>query len=96
MRRWIRRACLALIVVSCSAVAQACPSCREANATDARLPFAYQSSILFMLAVPGTLASVLGFGLYRLNQQQEAALEAFESGQVWEGPAEPDAMDDQA
>jgi len=70
--------------------AQACPSCKDANASDNRLPLAYQASILFMLAVPAGLATTLGILLYRLNKQQEAAAAAFESGDVWLGDALPE------
>ena len=66
--------------------AQACPSCKEANQTDNRLPMAYQASILFMLGMPLTLATCFGIGLYRMNKAQEEAVRAFESGEVWQGP----------
>ncbi|MDB5391219.1 MAG: hypothetical protein JWM11_6865 [Planctomycetaceae bacterium] len=68
--------------------ADACPSCKNANATDSRLPLAYQASILFMLAVPTTLVSILGVMLYRLNKAQVLATEAFENGDVWLGHPE--------
>lgn len=86
----LRRTCLmsvALAGLLCSGVltstADACPSCKAANATDNRLPLAYQASILFMLGVPALMGSVLGVGLYRLNKAQVAAMEAFENGDVW-------------
>lgn len=63
--------------------ADACPSCKAANATDSRLPLAYQASILFMLGVPATLVTSLGVMLYRLNKAQEIATLAFENGDVW-------------
>ena len=63
----------------------ACPSCKTANATDSRLPMAYQFSILFMLTVPALMVTGLGVGLYRMNKVQEDALAAFESGDVWTG-----------
>jgi hypothetical protein len=76
-----------LVGIGCSGIftstAEACPSCKAANATDSRLPLAYQASILFMLSVPAVMCSALGFGLYRLNKAQVSAMEAFESGDVW-------------
>ena len=72
--------------VGSAASAEACPSCKEANQTDNRLPMAYQASILFMLGMPFTLATCFGIGLYRMNKAQEEAVRAFESGEVWEGP----------
>ena len=68
-----------------SGTAEACPSCKTANATDTRLPLAYQASILFMLGVPTVLCSVFGVMLYKLNQAQVRAMEAFENGDVWQG-----------
>lgn len=83
---------LALVGLCCSGMltstADACPSCKAANATDTRLPLAYQASILFMLGVPAVMVSALGFGLYRLNKAQVAAMQAFESGEVWNDSAE--------
>lgn len=71
-----------------SGTAEACPSCKNANATDTRLPMAYQASILFMLGVPTVMVSVFGVMLYRLNKAQVAAMEAFENGDVWQGNTE--------
>ncbi len=85
-RFWL--AGLAVMGLMCSGMlsgtAEACPSCKNANATDSRLPLAYQASILFMLSVPAVMCSVLGFGLYRLNKAQVAAMQAFENGDVWQ------------
>ncbi|MFO1021466.1 MAG: hypothetical protein U0903_12330 [Planctomycetales bacterium] len=87
MFRIVRKTGLAaLCLLGLSASAFACPSCRNANDTDSRLPMAYQTSILFMLSIPLTLGTVLSVGLYRLNKAQEAAVEAFESGDVWTTP----------
>lgn len=49
--------------------------CRAANESeeDNRLPRAYMYSILFMLAVPASLASGLGYSLYRLNKREQFA-----------------------
>ncbi len=84
---------LTLVALTCSGMlsntAEACPSCKNANATDSRLPLAYQASILFMLGVPAVMCSVLGIGLYRLNKAQEAAMQAFESGDVWQDETAP-------
>lgn len=74
-----------------SGTAEACPSCKAANATDSRLPLAYQASILFMLGVPTVLGSVGGVMLYRLNKAQVAAMEAFENGDIWQGESQPSA-----
>src|SRR5690348_3324349 len=74
--------------------AQACPSCKTANATDNRLPLAYQASILFMLTVPALMVTGFGVGLYKLNKVQEQALAEFENGDVWTGdPGIPEAND---
>lgn len=84
--------CFGLVCSGISpSTAEACPSCKAANATDSRLPMAYQASILFMLGVPTVMCSVLGVMLYRLNKAQVAAMEAFESGDVWEHPADETA-----
>ncbi len=72
-----------------SGTAEACPSCKNANAVDTRLPLAYQASILFMLGVPTVMCSIFGVMLYRLNKAQVRAMEAFETGDVWQGGAEP-------
>ena len=57
---------------SMSGVAEACPMCQIANESkaDDALPRAYMYSILFMLAVPTSLATAFGVGFYRLSQQQ--------------------------
>ena len=92
-RFWLT--CVTLAALLCSGMfsgtAEACPSCKNANATDSRLPLAYQASILFMLGVPTVLCSVFGVMLYRLNKAQVLAMEAFENGDVWQGQSEPTA-----
>jgi hypothetical protein len=57
---------------SMSGVAEACPMCQVANesTTSDAIPRAYMYSILFMLAVPTSLATGFGIGFYRLSQQQ--------------------------
>ena len=90
-RFWLTGLTLAVLVCSgvFSGTAEACPSCKNANATDSRLPMAYQASILFMLGVPTVLCSVFGVMLYKLNRAQVLAMEAFENGDVWQGSPEP-------
>jgi hypothetical protein len=73
------------LLIAGSGVAQACPSCKDGNATDKHLPRAYQASILFMLTVPAMMVTGLGVGLHRLNKAQEEAVAAFEDGSVWTG-----------
>lgn len=92
-RLWLAGLTFAVVLSSgmLSSTAEACPSCKNANATDSRLPLAYQASILFMLGVPAIMCSALGFGLYRLNKAQEEAMQAFESGDVWRDETEPEA-----
>ena len=46
-----------------------CQFANESKANDA-LPRAYMYSILFMLAVPTSLATGFGIGFYRLSKQQ--------------------------
>ena len=98
IRRAIIIGTLSLLLAGLTAgEAYACPSCKEANATNKNLPLAYQTSILFMLSVPLMIFSGFGIGLYRLNKAQEAAVAEFENGDVWtedpsfEPPHEPDA-----
>ena len=57
---------------SMSGVAEACPMCQIANEskTSDALPRAYMYSIIFMLAVPTSLAAGFGVGFYRLSKQQ--------------------------
>ncbi len=56
--------------------AQACPSCKAANETDARRPRAYMYSILFMLAMPATVFTGFGVSFYRLSRQAQQMAEA--------------------
>lgn len=92
-RFWLTGLTLASLFCSgvFSGTAEACPSCKNANATDTRLPLAYQASILFMLGVPTVMVSAFGVMLYRLNRAQVRAMEAFENGDVWQGQSEPTA-----
>lgn len=52
-----------------------CPMCKAAVEEKDRRPQAYMYSILFMLAVPATIFSGLGFGLYKINQADHASLD---------------------
>lgn len=54
--------------------ALACPMCKASTEADDNLPKAYMYSILFMLAIPATIFSGLGYGLYRLNKSEDQAL----------------------
>ena len=57
---------------SMSGIAEACPMCqlaKDSTANDA-IPRAYMYSIIFMLAVPTSLATGFGIGFYRLSKQQ--------------------------
>jgi len=58
---------------SLSEVAHACPMCQTANESKSgdALPRAYMYSILFMLAVPATMATGFGIGFYRLSKNRE-------------------------
>jgi hypothetical protein len=64
-----------------ASAAQACPMCKAANETDANLPRAYMFSILFMLAVPATVVTSFGIGLYRLSRQRPEELPAEDASQ---------------
>ena len=88
MRRCVSAGLLAAGVFAFSPAVSpvwACPSCKEANATESPLPRAYQASIIFMLTVPALLVTGFGVSLYRLNKIQETATREFESGDVWTG-----------
>ena len=78
----LRRACCVMAVLlgvtlagPLVGVAAACPMCKAANETEPNRPRAYMYSILFMLAVPATLATAFGIGFYRLARQQAALSE---------------------
>lgn len=59
-------------------VADACPMCRVANESDpnANKPRAYMYSILFMLSMPMMVFAGFSFGLYRLSQREQQAVDA--------------------
>jgi hypothetical protein len=52
--------------------AEACPSCKAANATTDRRPKAYMASILFMLAMPATVFTGFGVAFYRMSRKAAA------------------------
>lgn len=67
---------LALTAGTTAGVAQACPMCKQANATDSNRPKAYMYSILFMLAMPATVFTGFCVGFYRLSKKQQALRDA--------------------
>src|SRR5690606_23098043 len=67
--RSITIACIAFAVLLATDVAFACPMCKVAAESDDRLPRAFMLSILFMLAMPFTLAAVFGTAFYRLSKK---------------------------
>lgn len=93
MTRQLRMLLVALALFSggmiCSS-AEACPMCKAAVEDDDKssqaVPKAYMYSILFMLAMPASLATVFGVSFYRLARKQslinEEMLAAIESGNV--------------
>ena len=54
---------------------QACPNCKIANEESDAKPRAYMYSILFMLAVPGTMVGGMTFGLFMLGRRESQDLE---------------------
>ncbi len=64
---WILFVALA-VMLSCDVVS-ACPMCNVAAESDPKLPTAFMTSILFMLAMPFTLAACFGVAFYRLSQK---------------------------
>lgn len=59
----------ALAVILSADVATACPMCKAAAESDPKLPTAFLTSILFMLAMPFTLATCFGVAFYRLSKK---------------------------
>jgi len=79
MLKLIRWSAAAITVVSLTTgTVMACPMCKAALEEDSRLPNAYQTSILFMLSVPGTIFTTLGVGLVMLGRREAKALEGSE------------------
>lgn len=76
----MRRLSIAFVTVvllgSSAAVATACPMCKfgnEAKQTDEKVnlrPRAYMYSILFMLAMPASMVTALGVGIYRMSKNE--------------------------
>lgn len=69
-RRLFSAFIVGLTLAVSAGTAQACPMCKEANESNDRRPQAYMYSILFMLAVPATVATGFGIGFYRLAKKQ--------------------------
>jgi len=79
MLKLIRWSAAAITVVSLTTgTVMACPMCKAALEEDSRLPNAYQTSILFMLSVPGMIFTTLGVGLVMLGRREAKALEGSE------------------
>ncbi|RMG40436.1 MAG: hypothetical protein D6725_03445 [Planctomycetota bacterium] len=88
----MKRAVLCCLVLSCLVlvmwnVAQACPMCKVATESDARLPRAYMYSILFMLAMPATVFVGFSYGLWRLSRRERSVAEAVERMALDDGAA---------
>lgn len=81
-RTWILTLTAGLLLsLSAATPASACPMCKLANESDARLPTAYMYSILFMIGMPAMVFSGFSIGFWRLSRkaarlQQEAAEQA--------------------
>ena len=54
--------------------ASACPMCKAANEEDDAKPRAYMYSILFMLAVPGTMVGGMAAKLVAVSRRESASL----------------------
>jgi hypothetical protein len=68
--------------------ADACPSCKAANATSERRPKAYMASILFMLAMPATVFTGFGVAFYRMSRKAAATqLAANDTNNITDLPA---------
>jgi hypothetical protein len=62
----------ALAALAAADTALACPMCKAAAESDPRLPNAFMASILFMLAMPFTIATCFGVAFYRLSRKMPA------------------------
>lgn len=67
--RYILIGLVSLAVVFTADAATACPMCKAAAESDPKLPNAFLVSILFMLAMPFTLATCFGVAFYRLSKK---------------------------
>lgn len=87
MRRLLLSLAL-LIGVMGATPAHACPMCKYANENNQQSeaeqmrPKAYMYSILFMIAMPMTLASGYGLAFYRMSKKQQELMliEPFDDG----------------
>lgn len=79
---------LAVVVALTTDTVMACPMCKAALEEDTRLPHAYQTSILFMLSVPGMIFTTLGVGLVLLGRREAKALEGSELSDAGPSSAE--------
>lgn len=77
MRRLSIAAITVLLLGSSAAVATACPLCKFGNEAKQSedepvnmRPRAYMYSILFMLAMPASMVTALGVGIYKLNKHE--------------------------
>lgn len=77
MRRLSIAAITVLLLGSSAAVATACPLCKFGNEVKQSAdepvnmrPRAYMYSILFMLAMPASMVTALGVGIYKLNKHE--------------------------
>jgi len=78
-RRVVLPMALALLVIGLPSIASACPMCNQSIQEDKSLPFAYQASILFMLAMPASMVMALGIGIYKMSRN-ENNITGLESG----------------
>lgn len=84
MQRTLKVLCLSsalLLGMNAPGIAQACPMCKialEDNPDPAAKvrPKAYMYSILFMLSMPATLATLFGVSFYRLARRQQVLNDA--------------------
>ena len=75
--RWLLIAAIAFcanLVSGSIRQASACPMCKAANEEDDAKPRAYMYSILFMLAVPGTMVGGMAAGLVAVSRRESASL----------------------
>ncbi len=70
--------------------ASACPMCKAATEEDDAKPRAYMYSILFMLAVPGTMVGGMAARLVLLSRRESATLA--ELGLTDEALPQPDSQ----
>lgn len=90
MRRLSIAALTVLLLGSTAAVATACPLCKYGNESKQSAdepvnmrPRAYMYSILFMLAMPASMVTALGVGIYRMskNETSQPEFESHESAE---------------